>query len=511
MPFLVLRRYTLCACLQRKRPRRDNATSTDDDDTYGVIAPTANGTSENKSTVPVKNGSARNGRADEPSCKEGRSRTFISAFRKSHAQRELPQLPTTSKKVSFFPADLPLIDDCAPTYESIDNDENDSVSDPHYSKLVNGPALRYDYPTFGPRERHKRVEEPFYTSASQTYSVGSEDPYSSIVSENDGGRKALNDDASSSYDPGYARVRDGPKDGPSTSTFSNIDALYAKVNRPFSRKRSEPLYAPSQGPPTLQDSAMENGNREVPVMRQESFYQLGESGSGSVVSDSSGSRNPSYRYLTVRENIEVVRERIRRQQAELEESTPAIREHYYSTIGNDYETVGSVREGTYSVVDDDAASASRSRAVERSTPITSPLELRLRHSMPHANVDVEPPPEPPKPPTSPIPNRIPGETPPPRPIVLSANFAPLPRIAEITSAVHTNGSAGSAYTSSRATSQPDLAVTSVFRSWKERNSAYQSRPMSTYLPSTSGAYHHQDEPPPPVMSLSMEEPTVSSS
>lgn len=40
----------------------------------------------------------------------------------------------------------------------------------------------------------------------------------------------MNDDASSSYDPGYARVRDGPKHEPSTSSFSNIDALYAKVS-----------------------------------------------------------------------------------------------------------------------------------------------------------------------------------------------------------------------------------------------------------------------------------------
>ena len=54
----------------------DNATSTDDDDTYGVIAPTANGTSsENKSTVTVKNGSAKSSRADEVSSYVGSRKT----------------------------------------------------------------------------------------------------------------------------------------------------------------------------------------------------------------------------------------------------------------------------------------------------------------------------------------------------------------------------------------------------------------------------------------------------
>ncbi|KAE9414956.1 hypothetical protein Angca_001233, partial [Angiostrongylus cantonensis] len=51
--------------------------------------------------------------------------------------------------------------------------------------------------------------------------------------------------------------------------------------------------------------------------------------------ESMSSREPSYRYITVRENADVVRERLR-QQGQL---APPAREHYYSVIGNEYETV----------------------------------------------------------------------------------------------------------------------------------------------------------------------------
>lgn len=44
-------------------------------------------------------------------------------------------------------------------------------------------------------------------------------------------------------------------------------------------------------------------------------FQLEESESGSIVSDGS-SQNPSYRYLTVRESVDIVRERIRRREME---------------------------------------------------------------------------------------------------------------------------------------------------------------------------------------------------
>jgi hypothetical protein len=46
----------------------------------------------------------------------------------------------------------------------------------------------------------------------------------------------------------------------------------------------------------------------------DSIYQMDESGSGSITSSSSF--NPSYRYLTVRETLGVIRERIRRRNEE---------------------------------------------------------------------------------------------------------------------------------------------------------------------------------------------------
>ena len=80
---------------------------------------------------------------------------------------------------------MPAIDDAIPTYESIDA-ENDSISDPLYSKVDENPASqRYDYPSFrtkimanaAKRKVNPGTDEPLYTSASQIYSGGSEDPY----------------------------------------------------------------------------------------------------------------------------------------------------------------------------------------------------------------------------------------------------------------------------------------------------------------------------------------------
>jgi hypothetical protein len=75
------------------------------------------------------------------------------------------------KSVTFSRVhDIPHIDDPIPTYESIDAD---MASDSNYSKMED--RQRYDYPIFPQRLRN--VEESLYASASQTYSVGSEDPY----------------------------------------------------------------------------------------------------------------------------------------------------------------------------------------------------------------------------------------------------------------------------------------------------------------------------------------------
>jgi hypothetical protein len=84
----------------------------------------------------------------------------------------LPQVP---KSVTFSRVqNIPHIDDPIPTYESIDAD---LASDAAYSKLDD--RQRYDYPIFPqrPANRRRNMEENLYVSASQTYSVASEDPY----------------------------------------------------------------------------------------------------------------------------------------------------------------------------------------------------------------------------------------------------------------------------------------------------------------------------------------------
>ncbi|VDO91746.1 unnamed protein product [Heligmosomoides polygyrus] len=98
--------------------------------------------------------------------------------------------------------------------------------------------------------------------------------------------------------------------------------------------------------------------------------------------ESTSSREPSYRYITVRENARVIRERLRQQGQLL---TPA-REHYYSVIGNEYETVSllhTVRQLFY--------------------VIWQPA-LSVNLSMPRTQEFVPPPP------TSPIPDRTPNGT-----------------------------------------------------------------------------------------------------
>lgn len=110
-----------------------------------------------------------------------RSISFGFNFRKNKTKqsapnRELPKLP----KKAFNRNNIPSIDDPTnPTYESIDV-ENDSISDPLYSKVDENPSSqRYDYPMFRNKQGKKKhpADEPLYTSASQIYSGGSEDPY----------------------------------------------------------------------------------------------------------------------------------------------------------------------------------------------------------------------------------------------------------------------------------------------------------------------------------------------
>uniref|UniRef100_A0AC35GXX7 Uncharacterized protein n=1 Tax=Panagrolaimus sp. PS1159 TaxID=55785 RepID=A0AC35GXX7_9BILA len=391
---------------------------------------------KNRKTIPPSSESSSNTKQSEPSRS---SLTFGFNFRKKQKttapkpNRELPSIP--GKKT--FSRNLPAIDDMInPTYESIDA-ENDSISDPLYSKVDENPASqRYDYPTFRTkiiastsaaaaaaakqRKLPSNTEEPLYTSASQIYSGGSEDPYSSIVSESGGpstARRAqqnvrFDDNNSSIYDPGYARVKDPPtkssiKDpGPSNSTREiplNIDQLYAKINRPSVRRpRSSHDDIPDSGA-DIPGPSTSSFRPTVVSFAPQDLSQNNESGSGSVVSGSSA--NPSYRYLTVRETVDVVRERIRQRQATNQsEATDrsggggggGIREHYYSTIANDYETVGggSLNDSIYGVAIPVVNAAART---------ASPLTLNVgRLSGIFEGT-------PPRPPTSPIPNRQPPQ------------------------------------------------------------------------------------------------------
>uniref|UniRef100_A0A0N4ZZ39 cGMP-dependent protein kinase n=1 Tax=Parastrongyloides trichosuri TaxID=131310 RepID=A0A0N4ZZ39_PARTI len=280
-------------------------------------------------------------------------------------KRELPKLPVPivddeksnekngKRQISFD-------DKVNEVYESI-YPEIDSIVDPFYSKLNEGQGTqKYDYPIFNNKSkkstgREKNQDDPIYTSASQIYG-GSEDAYSSIVS-NVGGEK----------ENGYAKMserKDNDPDNnipmvdedlPSTSIANNsvsvnLDALYAKIKRPINKHINRNMELEN---PRFEDSIPILSNTDNSILPKndnitsDSLYQqLDESGSGSIVS--SHSRNPSYRYITVRETVDVVRERIRNQQEEAfregnnnnnNNIIPQGREHYYSSI-NEYESVG---------------------------------------------------------------------------------------------------------------------------------------------------------------------------
>ena len=87
------------------------------------------------------------------------------------AIRALPTIPSTSKKSGggAFTRDLPHIDDVhIPTYESIDAESR--------SPTASAPR-GYEYPSLLARHRRRFADEHVYASTSQTYSLGSEDPY----------------------------------------------------------------------------------------------------------------------------------------------------------------------------------------------------------------------------------------------------------------------------------------------------------------------------------------------
>uniref|UniRef100_A0A914HPX0 Uncharacterized protein n=1 Tax=Globodera rostochiensis TaxID=31243 RepID=A0A914HPX0_GLORO len=223
-------------------------------------------------------------------------------------------------------------------YSITDNEATHSRYPLHLS-----PPSRYDYLDFYKPKQHQQqqqrvarriADEPLYATASQIYSMGSEDPYSSIVSIGGGGGGGSSSAYYERYGAYYYRInRNGTANRmaqTSTATLDNnkcseLDALYAKIDRKAS------LAEPTQ---LGTSSAAAHCQLEKQPHQQQPEC---ESGSGSV-----GSSQPSYRYLTVREDVGVIRERIRlREQANLERRLEQERDDaYYSTIGNEYETVG---------------------------------------------------------------------------------------------------------------------------------------------------------------------------
>ncbi|VDM57009.1 unnamed protein product [Angiostrongylus costaricensis] len=262
--------------------------------------------------------------------------------------RALPQLPADMYSVidKSRKTNVPFADEGGiPMYESIDP-ENDSVIDPLYSKLGDVTSVRherkYDYPIFSGRKLSAvplTHDDVVYQSASQIYTIGgSEDPYSSITSEprRNGIGADRDEDSSGIYDPGYAKLK------PELSKSVRYKECIQRTER-----EADQLYS-------------KNGDGE-----------------------SMSSREPSYRYITVRENADVVRERLR-QQGQL---TPPAREHYYSVIGNEYETVSDAPNPAYSTV-----------RLPSNHGISS-----LNVSTATHQVEFVPPP-----PTSPIPDRTPN-------------------------------------------------------------------------------------------------------
>uniref|UniRef100_A0AC34Q735 Uncharacterized protein n=1 Tax=Panagrolaimus sp. JU765 TaxID=591449 RepID=A0AC34Q735_9BILA len=362
-----------------------------DDEVYGTI----DNTDDSKPNV---SGTFFNGNVNVLNQNDNtKKKTFGFNFGKNKnvqvPNRELPRIP----KKAFNRNNIPSIDDAVnPTYESIDA-ENDSMTDPFYSRVDDNPNRSNGFTSYRNKNPTRAVkrEEPLYTSASQIYSGGSEDPYSSIVSDLPGpstSRRQQNDDdgSSSYYASGYAKIKD-PVPSSSLRKAVDIDQLYAKINRPSIRKATNQVGA-------IKDVQQPNSNAfgRRPMTVSFAQDQLNESGSGSIVSGTS--TNPSYRYLTVRETVDVVRERIRQRQANLNENdlTEPVREHYYSTIANEYESVGgslngSIYGGTIPIVN----------AANRTI---SPLTLNVaRLSGIYEDT-------PPRPPTSPIPNRLINES-----------------------------------------------------------------------------------------------------
>ncbi|RCN37607.1 hypothetical protein ANCCAN_16487, partial [Ancylostoma caninum] len=177
--------------------------------------------------------------------------------------RALPKLPLDmySAICKGHKANVAFFDeDGNPTYESIDP-ESDSLIDPLYTKLgevtSSRPERKYDYPVFSGRKApafNLAGDGVVYQSASQIYTIcGSEDPYSSIVSEpHRSATVADQDDYNSSvYDGGYAKVKQGPLNNNwrrerLERTELEVDQLYSKIRRSSNVDDTVSVVEPSQ-------------------------------------------------------------------------------------------------------------------------------------------------------------------------------------------------------------------------------------------------------------------------
>ncbi|CAJ0575210.1 unnamed protein product, partial [Mesorhabditis spiculigera] len=343
---------SMCTTCCRKKVKNSDP----DDVAYGVIvAP-----EDVPKAVQFRNGSGRqkSDRHSQPgaSNKASNSAADPRSSAPPRGPRALPDLPENTYAAinkTRIDKDIEYADGPTQLYESIDRD-NDSTVDPFYSKVTDPRSNRkYDYPIFMKNTRVRDAEDPFYQSASQIYAAGSEDPYSSIASEPRIALAQQEDDSSSAYDPGYAKVKPTIE-----KTEAELDQLYSKIRRTESRRGAE---SPVPGPSTQAD-LVHTGTDQTSI------------------------REPSYRYITVRESADVIRARLE-EQGRLGPGGLPIREHYYSTIGNEYESV-----------EDGSTTYARTARIEPPNQFPPPDGLSISVS----NNEFAP-----APPTSPIPERLP--------------------------------------------------------------------------------------------------------
>ncbi|CAD6191104.1 unnamed protein product [Caenorhabditis auriculariae] len=388
---------SICTCCGKKPKKRE------DEEVYGVysnpvVPPTAPGDSPTNRTINFRSLTKAARLHDRHSQPVGPKRGTMSARASAPLPtgRALPQLPAdlyTPIDKTRKADDISFVDDSFNRmYECIDV-ETDSFADPLYSKVgETRPApnreRRYDYPVFSGRVQpvtarpRESTDENLYQSASQIYAAGSEDPYSSINSEPSRAPVAdIDGDTSSAYDPGYAKVQPTAQKPQKSrekleKTERELDLLYSKIRR--NNKEDEVDFASRPGPSSFRPPVVAEIPLPLPIVEPIVRNAFDE--------QSVSSREPSYRYITMRENADIVRERLR-QQGRL---GPPIREHYYSTIGNEYEVVDA-NSGVQPV----RPTGLPAPLVEERIPPTTALNITLP--------DVAPPP-----PTSPIPDQVPA-------------------------------------------------------------------------------------------------------